>query len=121
MTIINLTQHAATPEQTGEGVQDLHADARTALVAALTFDALPEPGEIASRARAIAALAVEAGATRAMIGGAPYLMGSLAATLKIRGITPLYSFTRRESVEETLPDGSVRKMAVFRHVGWVGA
>jgi hypothetical protein len=38
-----------------------------------------------------------------------------------RGITALYSFSTRESVDQPQPDGSVRKVAVFRHTGWVEA
>jgi hypothetical protein len=55
-----------------------------------------------------------------MIGGAPYLMAPLEVALRAHGITPLYAFSVRESVEQTQPDGSVRKIAVFRHGGFVG-
>ena len=34
-------------------------------------------------------------------------------------IIPLYAFSRRESVEEWQPDGSVRKINIFRHDGFV--
>ena len=54
----------------------------------------------------------------AMIGGAPYLMERLAKRLREFEITPLYALTERVSVEETLPDGSVRKTAVFEHLGF---
>lgn len=30
-----------------------------------------------------------------------------------------YAFSRRESVETQLPDGSVKKSSVFRHIGFV--
>ena len=32
-----------------------------------------------------------------------------------------YAHSERESKEETLPDGSVRKVSVFRHRGWIEA
>ena len=31
----------------------------------------------------------------------------------------VYAASKRESVEITQPDGSVRKVAVFKHLGWV--
>jgi hypothetical protein len=118
MAILNLTQHTASPEQ---GAVELAPEQRQQLVELLTFIKLPDRRELADRAARIAALAYEAGASSAMIGGAPYLMPLLEVALRAAGITPLYAFSQRESVEETLPDGSVRKMAVFRHLGYVKA
>jgi len=133
--IINLTQHPATAEQIAAGVVDLAGDARQALIVALTFDELPTREELEARAEYIAELAAtysdsdddagNAGAvaypSAAMIGGAPFFMAPLEAALRAVGIAPLYAFSRRESVEETLPDGTVRKVAVFRHAGFVEA
>jgi len=120
MTIINLTQHAATAEQLAAGVFDVpNEGARRELLMQLTFNDLPEDGEIVERAEALASIAGAFGARAAMIGGAPYLMSALERELREGGITPLYAFSRRESVEEKLPDGSVRKVAVFRHLGFV--
>lgn len=129
--IINLTQHAASPEQIAEGVVDLTGDTRQALINALTVEDLPTRQEILDRAQAIAEIACYNGLgpddgddpmpTRAMIGGAPWLMAPLEAALRERGITPLYAFSRRESVDQPQPDGSVRKVAVFRHAGWIEA
>jgi len=120
MTIINLTQHAATAEQLAAGVFDVpNEGARRELLMQLTFGDLPEDGEIVERAAAVASIAMAFGARAAMIGGAPYLMSALERELREGGITPLYAFSRRESVEEKLPDGSVRKVAVFRHLGFV--
>jgi len=115
--IINLTQHTATPEQTAAGV--VPAPDAAVVSRLLTFEEPPSRDEIVARANALAALAAGVGARAAMIGGAPYLMAPLERALRARGITPLYAFSRRESVEEAQPDGSVRKVAVFRHVGWV--
>jgi len=69
---------------------------------------------------AAAALSTSRVGRRALIGGVPYLMAPLERALRRRGVTPLYAFSRRESREETLPDGSVRKTATFRHMGFVG-
>lgn len=113
--IINLTQHAGTPEQ---GVTE--PKNKGLVQSLLTFDALPDASEIRNRAEALASIAAESGASRAMIGGAPYLMSALESALMSCGIKPLYAFSVRESIDQTQPDGSIRKVAVFRHKGWVG-
>jgi len=86
----------------------------------LTFNDIPTKGEVVKRATWLADLAHELKYHSAMIGGAPYLMAELEKALLDRGIRPLYAFSTRESVEETFPDGSVRKVNVFKHVGFVG-
>lgn len=119
MTILNLTQHAASPDQIAAGVVE-PAD-KAGVQALLTFEELPDRTEVILRAAELAVIAAKSGFGAAMIGGAPFLMPPLEAALKAAGIRVLYAFSRRESVEETLPDGSVRKTQVFRHAGWVEA
>lgn len=131
--IINLTQHAASPEQRAAGVQDLPAEARECVIRLLTVDGLPSRDEIASRCADIAHLAASLAspddrddgtsgfATAAMIGGAPWMMRALEDALLDQGIEPIYAFSARESVDQPQPDGSVRKVAMFRHAGFVPA
>ncbi len=128
-TIINLTQHTATPAQVEAGVVDLPVatttdfgvvSPRARLAALLTFDSLPSGDEIFSRATEIACLAAPLEGETAMIGGAPYLMPELARQLDELGIRPVYAFSRRVSVEKTLPDGKVVKTNEFVHEGFVG-
>lgn len=114
--ILNLTQHLGTPDQ---GVTE--PAEKGAVKALLDFTSLPSRGEIEDRAAKLAAIAVEAGADSAMIGGAPYLMGPLEVALRVAGVRPLYAFSVRESVETTGADGKVTKTATFRHAGWVEA
>lgn len=131
MQIVNLTQHAATPEQIAEGVVDLPEAARAALTTLLTVDDLPSREQIAARCAAVTKLALEhcpetdeddSGYTHhAMIGGAPWMMASLEAFLFSAGIRPRYAFSKRECVESAQADGTVRKTMVFRHAGWVPA
>lgn len=128
--MINLTQHQATPEQLAAGVFDLIPEERARLCTLLTFDDLPsvremharatEIGDIASRA-AFIAWGYDSGRREALIGGAPFFMRALERALAARDIACLYSFSRRESVEELQADGSVRKINVFRHAGFVPA
>ena len=118
MAIINLTQHPATAEQVSAGVADLPTEARAELCDLLTFDAAPTRGQMFNRALKLAALVQQQGATKAMIGGAPFFMGTLQDTLKLRGIAPVYAFSQRESVEKEV-EGKIVKTNVFKHVGFV--
>ncbi len=120
--ILNLTQHPASPEQVAAGVFDLPEGHREQLQRLLTFDELPEYEELLQRAAQIVDLVLGVYPNKslsAMIGGAPFFMPVLAYTLSDAGIKSFYAFSRRESVEETLADGTVRKTAVFRHLGFV--
>jgi len=125
--ILNLTQHAATAEQIAAGVVDLCPDDRAIVCRWLTFDTCPVAQEIADRADLVAQAAagdsksvtVPAGVTFAMIGGAPFFISALENALIEVGITPLYAFSVRESAEQVQPDGSVRKVNVFKHAGFV--
>lgn len=132
--ILNLTQHSATPEQMGSGVVDLpDPELREVATELLTFLVPPRHQDILGRAADLAALAGEAldllsgtvagddGSRRVMIGGALWLMGPLARALRARGLEPVFAFSARETEEQPQPDGSVRKVAVFRHRGWVPA
>lgn len=123
--IVNLTQHAASPDQVAVGVIDMPAGDRTLLAQWLTFDELPVTGTIGWRAECIADVAEMGDAPEpphaAMIGGAPWLMGPLAAALRSKGIAPVFAFSARESVDVEQADGSILKTAVFRHLGWVDA
>lgn len=128
--ILNFTQHAATPEQKLAGVVDLVGEELTLLKDLLTFDSLPSEDEINSRAVTLGHLASINGLgsegddpwpTSVMIGGAPYLMGPLTNVLKGLRLDVLFAFTQRESVEVPQEDGSIKKVAVFRHTGFVKA
>ena len=111
--IKNLTQHAPTESQVQAGVTGVDEHA----LKYLNFSTPPSVEEINDRAYAIACRA--AGYDDAMIGGAPYLMPALVAALHQAGVQPLFSFTERKSEEQTLPDGTVRKVSVFAHVAWI--
>lgn len=114
--IINLTQHNALPEQVAAGVVTVRHDEIRKL---LTFHEIPNGDAILARAKALAGIAVECNAKRAMIGGAPFLMAELERQLLEAGVYPDYAFSRREVSETRLPDGGVQKQMVFRHIGFV--
>lgn len=113
------------------GVVDLPAEARADLVKLLTFEELPDQALVTERAVAIARMAAErfqlaaysrpAAPDAVMVGGVPFLMAPLERALAFEGLCPVYAFSRRESAEEPQPDGSVRKVNIFRHAGFVPA
>ena len=116
MKIVNLTQHAPTSDQVAAGVVNpIHWGAVKEL---LNFEQLPDVATVWQRAVALRQIAVDSGATHAMIGGAPYLMPQLQWQLQQVGIVPLYAFSERVSSEEVQPDGSVRKVNTFKHGGF---
>ena len=118
MSILNFTQHAATAEQLDAGVIDLMQHDLASLKALLNFVGLPTADEIYERAYAIAALAENLFAETVMVGGAPFLMPVLQKALQMRGITVLYAFSERVSIEKIV-DGVVVKTNEFKHVGFV--
>lgn len=128
---INLTQHSITEEQKVAGACEL-TTSKNVITELLTFNELPSDRELQQRARALAALAQEECGKKlrelhynsnvyiyAMIGGAPYFMSHVEAAFKERGVNYAYAFSKRESVEEVLTDGTVKKTSVFRHAGWI--
>lgn len=117
--IINLTQHPATAEQQAAGVVDFIPEIKSQVCELLTFDTLPTSSEIHARAKKLAGIAAAWGFKAAMIGGAPFLMSALEAELNRSDVTPLYAFSVRDSVEQQQPDGTVRKLNIFRHLGFV--
>lgn len=141
MIILNLTQHLASYEQRAAGVIDLPFEPRAELLTLLTFINVPTTREIEQRAYQIGTIAAlnasgedrrdemsqlpegDSGgfATHAMIGGALWLMAPLALELREHNIKPVFAFSQRETEEATLDDGSVRKIVIFRHRGFIDA
>ena len=118
MSILNFTQHAATAEQVAAGVIDLMQHDLASLKALLNFVGLPTRDDVYNRAYAIAALAENLFAETVMVGGAPFLMPVLQKALQMRGITVLYAFSERVSIEKIV-NGVVVKTNEFKHVGFV--
>jgi hypothetical protein len=115
--VLNITQHKATDEQLAGGV--VEPENKAEVQATLTFDTLPSKEEVAHRAEILAKVARESGCKKAMIGGAPFFMSALENALVKVGVQPVYAFSVRDSKEEPDGNGGVRKVNVFRHVGFV--
>lgn len=121
--ILNMTQHTATFEQISEGVVDPSDENRIRIQELLTFNGLPTRQELINRAELLTEIAVQILKVQdfkeIMIGGAPFFMPILAKKLDDVGFDPVYAFSTRKVVEQTQQDGSVRKVAEFRHEGFV--
>jgi hypothetical protein len=121
MKILNLTQHTATPDQLEAGVFEPDAQTKAEIVRLLTFEYAPTRREMSDRAESLADIAMFFDYDFVMVGGAPFFTSTLERVLLAAHVYPVYAFSRRESVDEVQPDGSVRKIAVFKHVGFVVA
>jgi len=117
--ILNLTQHAATPEQIAFGVVEPTDKQHIQML--LTFNELPTTVELDTRAFALASAASDDPGFEGvvMIGGAPYFMATLEHMFRAFGIRALHAFSRRESIDEVQADGSIKKTQVFRHTGFI--
>ena len=93
-TILNLTQHLATPAQVAGGVFDLCGVEGKAIRKLLIFDELPLGPEVRDRAHSLAILAasITPEVTGALIGGPAFLTGALHIELLALGIQPMYAF-----------------------------
>jgi hypothetical protein len=120
---INLTQHTPAQEQTDvftvPGLYDQDTDTLESVSDLLTFDNLPTQDEMNVRANKLALLASRQRADKALIGGAPFFMSTLENALIAVGVTPVYAFSQRQSVEVVQEDGTVVKTNVFKHLGYV--
>lgn len=137
--LVNMTQHTLTSDQT-EGFKGFNGDSGDVYITLepntackqmvqklLTFETIPTSETINERAENLAQLCIGIVSTNlssdgeiyALIGGAPYLMASLENALRERKIHPVYSFSERQSVETTMPDGTVKKTNLFKHVGFI--
>lgn len=124
-TIINLTQHQPTAEQVAAGVVNLRRDLLESLNLCLNFEAQYGKADLELSAKSIIALLFHNGSSgvgqRVMVGGMPSFMPILEKTLLQAGFRVLYAKTDRVSVDQPQEDGSVRKVSVFKHIGFYEA
>lgn len=120
--IWNATQHLATQEQLEHGVTDLPEELRKQLTEHLTFENIPTSEELRMRSIAVVGMLMTCGVKcgdKVMLGGAPFFMEELSHSCREVGFVPVFAFSKRESAEQAMPDGTVRKVAIFRHLGFV--
>lgn len=126
-TLWNLTQHSLTEEQVDDFANMVGGDLQIINISGndediknlLTFNEAPTKAEMEERANKLLNNPRCGDKIYALIGGAGYFMSTLESVLKANDITPLYSFSKRQSVEEHQEDGSVVKKNVFKHVKYI--
>jgi len=124
---VNLTAHQLLPEQVEAarrefGVEEFveAGDVFPAEVVQKLRQCPSDPEELVRLARQVAdGLAEYARREGARLyvhlpTGSPAFMWALAGVFPHAYAVPVFSHTRREVVEQTLPDGSVQKRSVFR-------
>jgi phosphotransacetylase len=123
MRTLNFTQHEATPEQLSAGVVEPDGYDKQRIRELLTFDELPKHSDLRQRATNCAVLAcvllAKYECDAVMVGGAPYFMSHLESALRLFRVRFCYAFSSRVAEEQMQPDGSVKKVNVFRHVGFI--
>lgn len=147
--IFNATQHEATVDQLIVGVANLEGEALVKLKQALTFGSYYTNEDLVSAANTIQSLLYKAWDSachksacadelaqypddswqnhwyhtpkKCMIGGMPSLMPVLERVLKSAGWEVGYACSERVSVDQHMPDGSVKKVNSFKHVGFYWA
>jgi hypothetical protein len=124
--IFNFTQHISTPEQKAQGVEEFEEEVRGRFIPLLNFEELPSRQAVQNRAVALVDVLTDkfenlsaVHQIRVMVGGASFLMEPLCQELRRYGFIPVFAFSKRRSVEEIQPDGSVKKTSVFVHAGFI--
>ena len=123
MRVLNFTQHPATPEQLDAGVVEPESSDKEKIQKALTFTQLPSTSELRMRATVCALLAkdllVQYDCDAVLIGGAPYFMTHLENALRNFRVRFCYAFSQRVAKDRIQPDGSMKKVQIFRHAGFI--
>lgn len=132
MRILNLTQHVASAEQIENGVIEPSSDMKQLICELLTFNHIPSQEELENRAHDLSHIAAgydinntddgigELFPNAVMLGGAPFFMSTLERWCESVGVTVLYAFSERISIDSVQENGEVIKRSVFKHKGFVG-
>lgn len=123
--LINLTQHALTDEQI-KSVE--HTFTPEGFNKYLTFDTMPTAQDVYVKAvdmfkKLVSVLEHEgiyAHDCTVLLGGAPFFMSVCEEMALHYGFHYCYAFSKRTSEEVKQPDGTVKKVSVFKHEGWIG-
>ena len=119
---MNMTQHKPSPDQEKAGVRNFNDECQQRVRDLLTFDILPTKLEIVARCKELTSIASTFYSTKkVMVGGAPWLMEPLCNTLQEGGFEPVFAFSSRVTEEKLQEDGTIRKVQIFRHEGFVPA
>lgn len=116
-----IMQHTPTPEQRAEGAERFGEIVELGNKALLNVPEDPELGRDWFVQRATEILDAIGGVwpgDTVMAMGQQQLALAVNAEARRRGACLVEAVTRRESVDESQPDGSVKKTNLFRHAGF---
>ena len=145
--VFNATQHSATLDQKVVGVMDLEDELLASLKKSITFGSTYTKEDLVKAAEEVATILYKSWdkycwsltkdvhpqdeigfqncwyhtPKKCMIGGMPSFMPVLESVLKEKGWEVGYACSERVSVDQHMPDGSVRKVNSFKHVGFYWA
>lgn len=121
--LINLTQHALTQEQ--KDSVDCTIEPK-GMDVYLNFTEMPTAEVINERAYGMFNCLmqmlppdVKPEDCTVLLGGAPFFMSACERVATEYGFKYCYAFSKRVSEEVKQPDGTVRKVSVFKHEGWI--
>jgi len=121
--LINLTQHPLTDEQRNSVDYTIEPQGMDFY---LNFDSLPTAELINDRAyemfnclMAMLPPNVKPEDCTVLLGGAPFFMSACERAATDYGFKYCYAFSKRVSEEVKQPDGTVKKVSVFKHEGWI--
>ena len=115
--IVNLTQHSSTETQAEQGV--IEPPDKEYVKSLITFEDIPTLQDLRKRANLLVEICREMNMQFALIAGAHWWLIVLEHHLRIHGITPLQSFSKRVSFEHTNENGTVHMVKTFVHAGWI--
>lgn len=115
--ILNLTQHLSTKVQSEQGV--IEPKDKEYVKNIITFDDIPNLEDLRQRANLLVDLCREEDVQFALIAGAHWWLIVLEHYLRLHGITPLQSFSKRVSYEHTNENGTTHLVSTFVHAGWM--
>jgi hypothetical protein len=115
--MLNLTQHLCTKIQKEQGVIE-PAD-KEYIKGLITFEDIPEIEDLRSRANKLVDVCRQEQVKFALVAGAPFWLIVLEFYLRLHGITPLHSFSKRIAYDHKNDDGTVQSIKTFVHAGWI--
>ena len=121
--LINLTQHALTQEQKDSVDTTIEPQGMEVY---LNFTEMPTAEIIEDRAYGMFDCLmqmlppdVNPEDCTVLLGGAPFFMSACERAATRYGFKYCYAFSKRVSEEVKQPDGTVKKVSVFKHEGWI--
>lgn len=110
--------HTPFPEQ-GEGFLMLSTFEGGEVLQKRLNNTSSDVSELEALASELCGLAIKEGGEVYQPGGSPAFQVILGRKAKEMSVVLNYAHSVRDSIEEKLPDGTIKKVSVFRHQCWI--